>query len=295
MTGREILGEAHYCVLVPRSGKDSCSKGFRRKRGGYRKNRSNPAAGLPARRKISEAHASSARATLSRPGGDLTSTIRWPRHRPRICNDCMKGCIYQKQEPVNIPQIETGILTDVWVCPIGFEIWSLLTRLEPAESRRPYPRFRSTGRNVLVVGSGRPDTPWPSTSSTRIRRRRHRRPGRSSRCPPIGPAPTGSRRARYATSGDHGCFGRARAVRLRRCLGIWHHGPMGQEFLTMIHSPWRAARRPACRRRAFRRTITVEQAWEMGFDHVAIAAAPAGDDHRHEEQPDPRIRKPPTS
>ena len=25
----------------------------------------------------------------------------------RICNDCMKACIFQKQEPVNIPQIET--------------------------------------------------------------------------------------------------------------------------------------------------------------------------------------------
>jgi NADPH-dependent glutamate synthase beta subunit-like oxidoreductase len=22
----------------------------------------------------------------------------------RICNDCMKACIYQKQEPVDIPQ-----------------------------------------------------------------------------------------------------------------------------------------------------------------------------------------------
>ncbi len=29
----------------------------------------------------------------------------------RICNDCMKACIYQKQEPVNIPQIETRVLT----------------------------------------------------------------------------------------------------------------------------------------------------------------------------------------
>ena len=25
----------------------------------------------------------------------------------RICNDCMKACIYQKQEPVDIPQAET--------------------------------------------------------------------------------------------------------------------------------------------------------------------------------------------
>ncbi len=31
----------------------------------------------------------------------------------RICNDCMKACIYQKQDPVNIPQIETRVLTDV--------------------------------------------------------------------------------------------------------------------------------------------------------------------------------------
>ena len=31
----------------------------------------------------------------------------------RICNDCMKACVFQKQEPVNIPQAETGVLTDV--------------------------------------------------------------------------------------------------------------------------------------------------------------------------------------
>ena len=28
----------------------------------------------------------------------------------RICNDCMKACIYQRQEPVDIPQIETRTL-----------------------------------------------------------------------------------------------------------------------------------------------------------------------------------------
>ena len=27
----------------------------------------------------------------------------------RICNDCMKACIYQKQEPVDIPQVETRV------------------------------------------------------------------------------------------------------------------------------------------------------------------------------------------
>jgi hypothetical protein len=40
----------------------------------------------------------------------------------------MKGCIYQKQEPVNIPEIETSMLTDVLNLPYGLEIYGLLTR-----------------------------------------------------------------------------------------------------------------------------------------------------------------------
>ena len=55
----------------------------------------------------------------------------------RICNDCMKSCIYQKQEPVNIPQIETGVLTDVLALPWGVEIYGLLTRWNPLNVRRP--------------------------------------------------------------------------------------------------------------------------------------------------------------
>jgi len=40
----------------------------------------------------------------------------------RICNDCMKACIFQKQEPVNIPQVESGVLTDVLRLPWGVEL-----------------------------------------------------------------------------------------------------------------------------------------------------------------------------
>ena len=71
----------------------------------------------------------------------------------RICNDCMKSCIYQKQEPVNIPQAETRTLKDVLELPCGFEIYSLLTRWNPLDLRRPFPRPAS-GKRVLVAGMG---------------------------------------------------------------------------------------------------------------------------------------------
>src|SRR5947207_1223109 len=71
----------------------------------------------------------------------------------RICNDCMKSCIYQKQDPVDIPQAETRTLKDVLELPWGFEIYSLLTRWNPFDLRRPYPKAPS-GRKVLIVGLG---------------------------------------------------------------------------------------------------------------------------------------------
>ena len=71
----------------------------------------------------------------------------------RICNDCMKSCIYQKQEPVDIPQAETRTLKDILELPWGFEIYSLLTRWNPLNLRRPVPKA-PTGRKVLVVGMG---------------------------------------------------------------------------------------------------------------------------------------------
>jgi len=71
----------------------------------------------------------------------------------RICNDCMKACIYQKQDPVDIPQSETRVLKDVLALPFGFEIYSLLTRWNPLDLRRPKP-LAPTAKRVLVVGQG---------------------------------------------------------------------------------------------------------------------------------------------
>src|SRR5207237_9966991 len=71
----------------------------------------------------------------------------------RICNDCMKSCIYQKQDPVNIPQTETGILTDVLELPWGVEIYDLLTRWNPLRSEqwvaKPY-----NGLKIVIMGMG---------------------------------------------------------------------------------------------------------------------------------------------
>src|SRR5690606_37402538 len=71
----------------------------------------------------------------------------------RICNDCMKGCIFQKQTPVNIPENETGVLTEVLRMPYGVEIYGLLTRFNPLNAKRPY-ALPYNGVPVLIVGLG---------------------------------------------------------------------------------------------------------------------------------------------
>ena len=152
---REALSEIHYCVLCHERDKDSCSKGLQEKDG---KIAVNPLGielnGCPLDEKISEMH------TL-RKGGDALGALAivivdnpmCPGTGHRICNDCMKSCIYQKQEPVNIPQIETGVLTDVLNMPWGVEIYGLLTRWNPLNVKRPY-ALPYNGKNILVVGLG---------------------------------------------------------------------------------------------------------------------------------------------
>ena len=152
---REVLSEIHYCVLCHERDKDTCSKGIVDKEGKLTKNALGiPLAGCPLDEKISEMHA-------VRKRGDAIGALAivtvdnpmCPGTGHRICNDCMKGCIYQKQEPVNIPQIETGVLTDVLKMPWGVEIYGLLTRWNPLNIKRPY-ALPFNGRTVLVVGLG---------------------------------------------------------------------------------------------------------------------------------------------
>ena len=156
MSTAQALDQMNYCIWCHTQGKDSCRLGLKdRKTGAFQKSAHGVTlAGCPLEEKISEMH------TLRAGGHVLGAFATIALDNPmmaatghRICNDCMKACIYQKQSPVDIPQAETSILKDVLALPYGFELYALLTRWNPLDIRRPLPRPDS-GRKVLVVGLG---------------------------------------------------------------------------------------------------------------------------------------------
>jgi NADPH-dependent glutamate synthase beta subunit-like oxidoreductase/NAD(P)H-flavin reductase len=157
------LDQAHYCIWCHEQGKDSCAHGLPGRTTDAGSPAANPfrqsvfgvtLAGCPLEERISEFH------KLRADGWPIGALAMICVDNPmvaatghRICNDCMKACIYQKQEPVDIPQSETRVLKDVLALPFGFEIYSLLTRWNPLDLRRPVP-LPATGKRVLVVGQG---------------------------------------------------------------------------------------------------------------------------------------------
>ncbi len=156
MNTQQALDQINYCIWCHTQGKDSCRHGLKdRKSGAFQKSPFGVTlAGCPLDEKISEMH--TLRAQGSAIGAFAIIAIDNPMMAAtghRICNDCMKACIYQRQDPVDIPQAETRVLKDVLDLPWGFEIYALLTRWNPLDIRRPLPRPDS-GRKVLIVGLG---------------------------------------------------------------------------------------------------------------------------------------------
>jgi NADPH-dependent glutamate synthase beta subunit-like oxidoreductase/NAD(P)H-flavin reductase len=149
------LSDAYYCIYCHKQNKDSCRHGLKDKEGNFKESPTKVTlAGCPLEEKISEMNllksqgfsiASLATACIDNPMVAATGH--------RICNDCMKSCIYQKQEPVNIPKVETKTLRDVLELPYGFEIYSLLTRWNPLNFSHYLPKQES-GYKILVVGMG---------------------------------------------------------------------------------------------------------------------------------------------
>jgi NAD(P)H-flavin reductase/NADPH-dependent glutamate synthase beta subunit-like oxidoreductase len=272
---REVLSEIHYCVLCHERNKDSCSKGLRDKEGAVLPNPLGvPLPGCPLDEKISEMH-------MLRKGGDAIGSLAIividnplvPGTGHRICNDCMKACIYQKQDPVNIPQIETGVLTDVLRMPWGVEIYGLLTRWNPLNVQRPY-ALPYNGRNVLVVGLG----PAGYTLTHYLLNEGFGVVAVDGL--KVEPLPA-------ALTGEHGqvpqpierwdeVYNRLDERVLEGFGGVSEYGitvRWDKNFLTLIHLT--LARRNRLRIYGgvrFGGTLPIDEVWAHGFEHIAIAA-----------------------
>ena len=270
---REVRSEIDYCIYCHGREKDSCSRGFQEKESErYRKNPLGiPLTGCPLEERISEMH-------LKAREGDLVAALALvcidnpmaPGTGHRICNDCMKACVYQKQEPVNIPQIETRVLTDALRLPWGYEIWSLLTRWNPMRVQRPHPR-PYCGIDVLVVGMG----PAGYTLAHHLLNEGFGVVGVDGlKIEPLDPELVSGKRAIEVYDDE---FGTPLGERVLSGFGgVSEYGitvRWDKSFLDVLHL--NLARRKHFRLYGgtrFGGTITVEDAWALGFRHVALAA-----------------------
>ena len=273
---RQVLYEVDHCIYCHDRDTDSCSKGMRNKRGGdYKTNALGVTIiGCPLGEKISEMH------VVKQQGDNIGALALVAIDNPmcpgtghRICNDCMRGCIYQKTEPVNIPQIETNVLTDVLFMPWGFEIYSLLTRWNPLNVQRPH-ALPYNGKNVLVVGMG----PAGYTLAHYLINEGFAVAGIDAlKIEPLPAELTGNDTQLPRPIRDFRELYEDLDNRLLAGFGgVAEYGitvRWDKNFLKVIYLT-------LARRNSFRcfggvrfgGTITIEEAWDMGFDHIAIAS-----------------------
>ncbi|MHB8877430.1 MAG: FAD-dependent oxidoreductase, partial [Myxococcaceae bacterium] len=271
MGTRQVMDETSYCLYCHQREKDSCSTGLPSRapasEGTFRKNPLGiPLTGCPLDEKISEAHLLKARGdSLGSLAMIMVDNPMCPGTGHRICNDCMKACVFQKQDPVNIPQIETSALTDVLALPWGFEIYGLFTRWNPLRIERPYP-LPYLGKNVLVVGLG----PAGYTLAQYLLNEGFAVVGIDGlKIEPLSRALTPIRDfySELAPELDERVLGGFGGVSEYGITVRWD-----KSFLTLMHLT--LARREGLRLYGgvrFGGTLTLEDAWELGFDHVAIA------------------------
>src|SRR5258708_4328375 len=261
--------------------KDSCAKGLKEKAPaeGFRKTVFGvPLAGCPLEEKISEFHMVKARGQpLAALGIIAVDNPMMAATGHRICNDCMKSCIYQKQDPVDIPQAETRTLKDVLELPWGFEIYSLLTRWNPFDLRRPYPKAPS-GRRVLIVGLG----PAGFTLAHHLMNDGHTVVGIDGlKIEPLDPAISGvdplGHQVAFRPVRDIPELGAPLDI---RCMagfgGVAEYGitvRWDKNFLKLIRLLLERRRQFAMFGGVrFGGTLTIDEAFADGFDHIALCA-----------------------
>jgi NADPH-dependent glutamate synthase beta subunit-like oxidoreductase/NAD(P)H-flavin reductase len=273
------MDQAHYCIKCHNQGKDSCSTGLKEKTGEFKKTVFGVTlAGCPLDEKISEMN------TVKQQGYTLGALAIVTIDNPmaagtghRICNDCMKACIFQKQDPVDIPQVETRSLKDVLDLPWGFEIYSLLTRWNPLNFTRPLP-LAPSGYKVLVVGLG----PAGFTLSHYLMNDGHTVVGIDGL--KIEPLPEDV--AGVNALGERSAFKPIRDIRevyesldnrvMAGFGGVAEYGitvRWDKNFLKIIRLLLERRRQFAMFGGVrFGGALTIESAFEMGFDHVALCA-----------------------
>ncbi len=272
MNAREVQNEVNYCIYCHDHDGDFCSKGFPEKKGepdkGLKKNPLNVVmTGCPLTEKISEMHA------LKHDGYSIAALAMVMVDNPmcpatghRICNDCMKACIYQKQDPVDIPQIETRVLTDVLALPWGVEIYDLFTRWNPLRREQYLPKPYN-GKKVLIAGMG----PSGFTLAHHLLQ--------------DGCAVVGTEGLKIEPLPEHLVTQPIRdyndlveQLDTRVMTGFGGVAEYGitvrwdKNFLKLIYLT--LSRRPRFQVFGgvrFGGTVTTENAWELGFDHLAIA------------------------
>ncbi len=272
MSAREVLGEVNYCIYCHDHQGDFCSRGFPEKKGEPELGlRVDPLGvtltGCPLDEKISEMHHLKRDGYLIAPlAVVMADNPMCPVTGHRICNDCMKACIYQKQSPVDIPQIETRVLTDVLALPWGVEIYDLLTRWNPLRPRQYLPKPYN-GLKILVAGLG----PAGFTLAHHLL---------MEGCAVVGvdglkiealPRP-------YLETPQRDWRALCEELDERIMAGFGGVAEYGitvrwdKNFLKLIYLG--LARRPYFQAHGgvrFGGTLTVEDAWQLGFDHLSVA------------------------
>ena len=154
-----VMLHTDYCRFCHDRSVDYCRTGFYQKKGepskGFRKDESGTLlSGCPLDEKISQMH------WFKRKHQHLSALVTVMIDNPfcaitghRICNDCMQSCIFQKQDPVDTPQVESRVVMDVLSMRWGVEIYDLLMKWHPLRREESSPA-QLNHRHVLVMGLG---------------------------------------------------------------------------------------------------------------------------------------------
>ena len=272
MSQRAVQNQVHYCVYCHEKETDFCRQGFPVKKKDPEQGLKRDAfgeyqTGCPLDEKISEMH------TLMLSGHVLGALAMIMVDNPmcpatghRICNDCMKSCIYQKQEPVNIPEVETSVLKQVLSLPWGVEIYNWLLRWNPLRLES-HQLAEYNQRKVMVMGMG------PAGFSLAYYLL-------MAGCAVVGldglkiePLPEAwiNTPIRDYQSICHALSERP----VRGFGGVAEYGitvRWDKNFLNLIYlSLMRFAHFQVFGGVRFGGTVTIEDAWDLGFDHLALA------------------------